>query len=100
MKKKPDAPFPWVPAPYDPADANAIKALVVGTADEFQQKRAVNWIVNVLCGTYDLSIRGDDAGGDRGTTFAEGKRFVGLQIVKLININPDKLRSKDSANSG
>jgi hypothetical protein len=78
---------PWHPAPYDEADVYAIKALVAGVANEGQQKRALGWIINTLCGTYDLSFRPGD-GGDRDTVFAEGKRHVGMQIVKLTKVIP------------
>lgn len=75
-----------MPAPYDPdgADTMAIKALATGTANDGQQKRALAWIINAVCGTYDLSFRPGES-GDRETAFAEGKRHVGLQIVKHIN---------------
>lgn len=77
---------PWHPAPYDQdgADTMAIKALAAGKANEGQQKRALDWIIKTLCGTYDLSWRpGID--GARVTDFAEGKRHVGLQLIKHIN---------------
>lgn len=83
--KKPVAAQPWHPAPYDDVDTYAIKALAAGVANEGQQKRALAWIINTLCGTYDLSFR-EGENGDRGTVFAEGKRYVGLQIVKHINV--------------
>lgn len=75
-----------MPAPYDPdgADTMAIKALFAGNASEGQQKRALKWIIEQACGTYDLSFR-PGADGERETAFAEGKRHVGLQLVKHIN---------------
>ncbi len=78
MSKKP-TPRPWHPADYDEADTGAIKALMAGNANAAQQQRALAWIINTLCGTYDLSYRSDS---ERDTVFAEGKRFVGSQIVK------------------
>lgn len=69
----------------------AIKALEAGNANEGQQKLALNWVINVLCGTYDQSFHPD---GDRATTFAEGKRWVGNQIVKEVKIPSTLLRSK------
>ena len=84
MSKK-GAPAPWLPASYEPADTGAIKALQAGNANEGQQQRALAWIINTLCGTYDLSFRPGE-GGERETAFAEGKRFVGLQIVKQLKI--------------
>lgn len=74
---------PWHPAPYEEADVYAIKALAAGKASEGQQQRALGWIVNILCGTYDLSYRPES---DRNTTFAEGKRHVGNQLVKMTKI--------------
>jgi hypothetical protein len=62
----------------------AIKALATGTANAGQQKRALDWIITKACGTYDMSFR-PGADGERETAFAEGKRHVGLQIVKHIN---------------
>jgi hypothetical protein len=84
MVKKP-APAPWHPAPYDETITGAIKALAAGNANESQQQKALKWIIEILCGTYDLSYRpGGD--GERDTAFAEGKRFVGAQIVKQLKL--------------
>ena len=77
---------PWKPAAWEIPDAGAIQALQRGDATPDQQKRALTFIVNVLAGTYDGSFRpGPD--GERVTAFAEGKRHVGLQIVKLANLS-------------
>jgi hypothetical protein len=71
-------------APYEVVDVHALRALMRGDASEAQQKRALSWIINHAAATYDLSYRaGQD--GDRDTIFAEGRRYVGLQIVHLIN---------------
>ena len=74
---------PWLPADYDEADAYALQALSRGEAQPHQQARALKFIVNDLCGTYDLSYR-PGSNGERDTAFAEGGRAVGLQIVKLL----------------
>ena len=76
----------WHPAPYEDYDTLAIKALAAGNASEPQQKRALDWIINTLCGTYDLSYRPGET-GDRDTAFAEGKRFVGMQLVTQIKLS-------------
>ena len=73
---------PWHPASYEKADTAAVKALAAGNANEGQQKRALDWIINTVCGTYDLSFRPGGLEGDRATAFAEGRKFVGQQIVK------------------
>lgn len=75
--------------PFDDADMYAVKACAKGIANEGQQRRAIEFIINGLARTYDLEARfGED--GERMSTFAGGKRFVGLQIVRLINMAPPK----------
>jgi hypothetical protein len=89
MAKKPDlSPWaPYAPVAWEKADAFAIKQVSLGLADAEQQVRAMNLIINKLCKTYDLSFcPGPD--GDRETAMAEGRRFVGLQLVKLIHVAP------------
>lgn len=73
----------WYPPAYEEADATALKALQTGEASPDQQKRALRWIIENAANTYDLSFR-PGVGGDRDTAFAEGRRFVGLEIVKLL----------------
>ena len=77
--------LPWHPAPYDETITGALKALHAGSANVGQQQRALKWIIEALCATYDLSYR-PGAGGERDTAFAEGKRFVGQQIVKQLKL--------------
>jgi len=84
---------PWHPADYEVADIQAIQSLQAGNADEFQQRRALKWIVEVVSATYDQSFRpGSD--GERDTCFAEGRRFVGLTIVKATKLNVSNLLKK------
>lgn len=68
---------------YTIADAAAIQALYEGRATPEHQKRAIDWIVNVLCKTHDLHYF-DNA---RDTDFSLGKSFVGKQIVKLAKLD-------------
>lgn len=75
--------------PYELADAYAIQALARGDASEDMQRRALDWIVNKACATYDVSFQPD---GDRETAFAEGRRFIGLQIVKMMKLDTGKLK--------
>lgn len=74
---------PYLPIEWEPADVAALQALHRGEASPDQQKRALDSII-AIAGTYDLSYRPDS---DRDTAFAEGKRFVGLQIVKFLKLN-------------
>lgn len=77
-------PEAWKPPKWEVPDAGALQALARGEADPHLQKRALDFIVMKLAGTYDMSYR---PGSDRDTCFAEGRRFVGLEIVKLLNLN-------------
>ena len=82
----------WMPAGYALADATAVQALSKGIANAEQQIRALRWIVEAVAGTYDLSYRPGADEGRRDTDFAEGRRFVGLQIVKMTRADLAKLR--------
>ncbi len=79
---------PHFDAPWDVADAGAIQALARGDASPEMQKRALEWIVNVAAMTYQPTFMQ----GDRESAFAEGRRFVGLQVVKLTRINLNVIR--------
>lgn len=90
MPRKPPPPgASWLPAKWEPADAAAIQALSGGLASPEQQRRALDWIITAASGTYELSFQPDS---EHATSFAEGRRFVGLQIVKLMKVNLGKLR--------
>lgn len=84
---KPDASRAFVGIPDGkwpgPAVA-ALKALGNGEARPEQQVAAVNFLIEELCRTYDLSFRPEEKGGERETAFAEGKRSVGLQIRRAM----------------
>lgn len=88
MATKTIAQTPAVPAKYELADAAAIQALVRGEADEYQQKRALQWMVDVACGTYDFHYYPSE----RDTAFALGRAFVGQQIVKMTRLNVSAMR--------
>lgn len=91
---------PWHPAPYNVDDIYALQAIARGTANDVQQKRALNWILTSLCRIYDPTFFPDS---DRETVFAEAKRHVGLEIVKLINLPPQAvqhLRAKERKPKG
>lgn len=78
---------PHAPAGWTEQVAYAVRALYDGTADEGQQKLAMAWIEYVAgVGDFtDMSFRPGGHEGDRATAFAEGKRFVGLQIRKMLS---------------
>ena len=76
------------PALYEIPDIASVQALATGTATPDQQKRALDWVINSACGTYDLEYRSDA----RDHAFTSGRRFVGLQIVKMLKLNVGKLK--------
>lgn len=80
MKKQP--PEPWLPVAYTAREAYAIQALAKGEATKEQQQLAYNWILYSAADVNQLSYR-PGADGARDTAFAEGRRFVGLQLEKL-----------------
>lgn len=69
----------------------AVQALSRGEATPEQQKGALNFIINQAAATYGQSYQET---GDRDTTFAEGRRFVGLVLVKLLHLSTAALTRK------
>lgn len=65
---------------WDPADASAIQSLFEGKANDVQQRRAINFIVNEVCSLPYLAY---DTKSERNTTFALGKQAVGHFIIRL-----------------
>lgn len=65
---------------------SAFQALQRGDATPDQQQRAIKYLLHDLARIPELSFWiGPD--GQRGTDFAEGRRFVGLQIAKFLTLN-------------
>ncbi len=81
---------PWEVKKPEAMIAGAFDALQRGVATAHQQKLAMTWLVVDCCDYYGLSYRpGED--GRRDTDFSEGMRFVGAQVVKMMNIKPGML---------
>jgi|GEM_PF-5718704 len=74
---------PWHPAKYSVDIVYAVQKLARGQASEVQQKMALDFIIHGLCGTYDATYFSDSP---RDSDFAQAKRHVGLQLVKLVNM--------------
>lgn len=84
------AAWPWqIPIGIENADIFALQAIERGTANASQQKRAIAFIERDLCATDRMSFYpgGDD--GRRASDFAEGKRWVGGQLRRLLKLRPD-----------
>lgn len=86
----------WTPAEWELADASAMQGLANGTASPEQQKRALRWIIEQASGLYDMSFHPGGEEGRRDTDFAEGRRSVGNQIVKLIKADLATMRRKEN----
>lgn len=81
---------PFHPINFTYQEACAIKAVHEGNASPEQQRIAMAVIVYKVSNKEDLSYRpNSDA-----TIFAEGRRFVGLQLSKAIN-HPAEIWKKD-----
>lgn len=83
---------PHVPPKWEVEDLGAFQALVNGEAMPHQQQRAMRFLIQNICGLNDLSYW---PGDQHATAFAEGKRFVALQIQKMTILNPDAFTKKD-----
>lgn len=86
---------PWLPVDYELADVDAMRALSLGTANKDQQLRAIQWILLKAADRLGMSFHPGGEEGRRNTDFMEGRRFVGNQVVKLINTDPTKIKPKD-----
>jgi len=71
---------------YIEADVQALRAVANGHANESQQQRAMKYIIEKVCGTYDCAFRPGDA--DRETNLALGKQRVGQILVYLLKDAP------------
>lgn len=72
---------------YTEADVRAIRAVNGGNATPEQQTRAMEFIVNNICCTYDMAFRPGDI---HASMVAEGKRIAGLHLVNMLKHAPTK----------
>lgn len=86
---------PWHPAQWELADASAIQALSRGDASPEQQRRALQWIITAAAMTYDETFT---PGQSDVSDFLQGRRSVGLQVVKLLHLNTGALRRTNEGN--
>ncbi len=89
---QPKATAPWMPVSTvgKKADVAALQAMRRGEANADQQVRALEFILETICDRNGMSFRPGSDGG-RDTAFAEGRRFVGNQIVKLTKLPLSKI---------
>jgi hypothetical protein len=88
MAKKPP-PLPWHPADYTEADIFAVQAWAAGIASKEQQQRAFQWVTQKACRVADLPWFPGALEGQRATDFANGRKFAGHQVLKLLALRPN-----------
>jgi hypothetical protein len=86
-KSQPDR--PWQMPRIDDADIFALQAIAGGIASNAQQQRAYEYVVRILCETDRMTFWPGGEDGRRATDFAEGKRWVGLQLRRIEKMRPD-----------
>lgn len=79
---------PVLPSVVTQEQAWALKGLQGGDADGGQQSLALNWILYEVARIQDISYRPES---DRDTAFAEGKRYCGIQIIRLLKMTPAQI---------
>lgn len=87
--------WPWSPVTdIEDADVFALKALAKGNASSGQQIRALDFIRGKICEGRRLSFMPGGEDGRRATDFAEGKRFVDIQIQRFLNMEAQSFNSR------
>lgn len=93
----------WHPADYDIPDVRAVQHLFTLAMTDQLVDRALRWIIESCCQTYDNGTAGSLAANDphgRISAFVDGRRFAGQQIVKLAKlkisaIDPDAPQNEE-----
>ena len=79
--------FAW----FNMATVHALRGMLAGTANEHQQKMALDWIIERACRARSMSyVKGDV----HETAFNEGRRFAGHEIVRLITTDIEILKQQ------
>lgn len=86
---------------YTEAEIQALRAMWDGKATERQQRLAMDYWTRA-CGTHDRSFRSES---ERLTTFAEGKRFMGTNLIWMLftaptKTDPDKIAARSTGEQG
>ena len=78
----------WHPPLYNKEVMRAVQALATGTAGPGDQQKALNWIIETACLTYDEPFRpcSPDV-----INYMLGRRSIGLAIVKLLKLKPERV---------
>lgn len=93
MQPNPNIKRPWSPATCDYHDVMAIKQVAEGVADAATQRRALGWII-AIARTRNETYYPDS---ERDSCFAQGMRFVGLQVLRLVEMRGAELETLRAA---
>lgn len=88
-RPKSQASAPWQLPPTDNADIFALQAVAKGIANAGQMTHAWDYITRILCETDRMTFWPGGEDGRRATDFAEGKRWVGVQLRRIEKLRPD-----------
>jgi hypothetical protein len=83
--------LPYAPAEYEAQHVSAVQLLEKGECPEHLQKEFLRWLIEDVCRTYDMSYRVEPCD----TAFAEGRRFSGNQVIKMLKLDASKVRRED-----
>ncbi len=83
--------LPYAPAPYESRHVSAVQLLTEGECPAHLQQEFIRWLIEDVSRTYDMSFRFDPYQ----TAFAEGRRFVGNQVVNMMHLDAKKVRSEN-----
>ena len=90
---------PHYPAEYDEVTIMAVRAFHAGIASKDQQAIVRDWLLYAVCRVDDMSFRPGGVDGQRLSDFAEGKRYVGNTLRKMLNpITLKALRDRQNIN--
>ncbi len=91
----PKSSAPWMPVNCTKAEVAALQALRRGEATPDQQLRALECVIGKISDRNGMSFR-PGVDGARDTAFAEGRRFVGNQIVRLTKLSLSKIKEESN----
>ena len=78
---------PYLPPIIAQEQAWAIKSLFAGTASPAEQGMALRFVLHRLCEVDKMTYRPDV----RDHAFADGKRFVGSELLKINRMDPEAI---------
>lgn len=88
---------PHYPPEYDEKVVYAVRALASGVANEGQQRTAFDYLMFLTGASEEFADLSYRPGDNAATSFAEGKRWVGLMLRKLMRPELTPQQQEDAA---